>query len=331
MAGLLLFYVPEEPAFQIFCRLLGAGGSNLRRNYLPGLDGLKAQLKTFEILLERRLPTLKRHLDEAGAVPVLYASQWFLSVFSCPFPVSFACRLIDIMLLQNSDEILLRVALAIMAECEAELLIQDDFEALLTYVKVTPASWESHKLRRVINAALNSPISSDELKQATIDAEREDHPLLGRPPTGSKRSKSLGRSIRTEQGHRTPSRSSSNDAGREVSVAGSTCSSSRRSSETERGVRGGGSDASGRQPSRQGDLSLMKDPSGDSELGVYEEEDLGRHNAELEDAMMRMALDIDRAWWGSCDDEDPVEAVYERALERKTISDEQDEHHEEKK
>ena len=75
----------------------------------------------------------------------------------------------------------------------------------------------------------------------------------------------------------------------------------------------------------------MKDPSGDSELGVYEEEDLGRHNAELEDAMMRMALDIDRAWWGSCDDEDPVEAVYERALERKTISDEQDEHHEEKK
>jgi hypothetical protein len=37
-------------------------------------------------------------LQAAGVVPVLYASQWLLTCFSCPFPVSFSCRLIDIML-----------------------------------------------------------------------------------------------------------------------------------------------------------------------------------------------------------------------------------------
>ena len=29
---------------------------------------------------------------------MLYASQWLLTCFSCPFPVGFACRLLDVML-----------------------------------------------------------------------------------------------------------------------------------------------------------------------------------------------------------------------------------------
>jgi hypothetical protein len=31
-------------------------------------------------------------------VPVLFASQWLLTCYSCPFPVGFACRLVDVML-----------------------------------------------------------------------------------------------------------------------------------------------------------------------------------------------------------------------------------------
>lgn len=122
VAGLLLFYAPEEPAFQLFCRLLrlagrvphwlccfilpptacssctpcyvlGSGqpshppflphavlpspapipihsalvrstsGPNLRRLYLPGLDGLKAELRKLDFLLERFLPRLTAHLS----------------------------------------------------------------------------------------------------------------------------------------------------------------------------------------------------------------------------------------------------------------------------
>lgn len=42
------------------------------------------------------------------------------------------------MLLENSDAVLLRAALAVLAECEADLLMQEDFEELLTYLKVLP-------------------------------------------------------------------------------------------------------------------------------------------------------------------------------------------------
>ena len=132
VAGLLLFYVPEEPAFQLFCRLLrwgGVGGRadgwhrfvwnakvagkfgwlrsvawqpasqpprpaiqwtlvrlpppclapslrspcrstsgpNLRRLYLPGMEGLKAELRKLDFLMERRLPSLTAHLNVSSA------------------------------------------------------------------------------------------------------------------------------------------------------------------------------------------------------------------------------------------------------------------------
>ena len=37
-------------------------GPNLRRLYLPGLEGLKQELRKLEFLLERYLPNLSAHL-----------------------------------------------------------------------------------------------------------------------------------------------------------------------------------------------------------------------------------------------------------------------------
>jgi len=75
-------------------------------------------------------------LQKYGAVPVLYASQWFLTIYSCPFPATFACRVIDVMLTEHSSNVLMRAALAVLAECEDDLLQLHDFEDLITYLKV---------------------------------------------------------------------------------------------------------------------------------------------------------------------------------------------------
>lgn len=168
VAGLLLFFVPEEQAFEIFCRFMDVPpyGIGLRKLYLPGLVGLKVVLEMFDILLEKHLPNLKSHLESNGATPVLYASQWFLSLFSCPFPVPFCARIIDIMLLEGKDGIIIRTAIAIMGECEAELMMQENFEELLMYLKVDPLRWDSIRLRRVLNGGINSPITDEELDGA---------------------------------------------------------------------------------------------------------------------------------------------------------------------
>jgi len=36
VAGILLMYMPEQPAFRVFCSLMAPEGPNLRRFYLPG-------------------------------------------------------------------------------------------------------------------------------------------------------------------------------------------------------------------------------------------------------------------------------------------------------
>ena len=50
-------------ACRVFQRLLDASGVGLRAMYLPGLQGLKQQLRMLEWLLERIMPVLKDHLQ----------------------------------------------------------------------------------------------------------------------------------------------------------------------------------------------------------------------------------------------------------------------------
>ena len=50
-------------ACRVFQRLLDASGVGLRAMYLPGLQGLKQQLRMLEWLLERIMPALKDHLQ----------------------------------------------------------------------------------------------------------------------------------------------------------------------------------------------------------------------------------------------------------------------------
>lgn len=66
LAGVMLMYLPEEPSFRMLTTLLDERGPNLRRLYLPGLEGLKQQLRMLEWLLERHSPHLAKHL-QAGA------------------------------------------------------------------------------------------------------------------------------------------------------------------------------------------------------------------------------------------------------------------------
>ncbi|KAL3137366.1 regulation of vesicle fusion [Trebouxia sp. C0010 RCD-2024] len=157
VAGVILMYLPEEPAFRVLCQLLDGTGVGLRTLYLPGLQGLKDELRMMDWLMERLMPELKQHLDNYGAVPVLYASQWFLTIFSCPFPATLACRVIDVMLTEHSPNIMLRVALAVLAECEDDLLQLHDFEDLITYLKVEPVQWSADHTRTVLSSAIASP------------------------------------------------------------------------------------------------------------------------------------------------------------------------------
>ncbi len=317
VAGLVLFFVPEEAAFQIFCRLLAETGPNLRRHYLPGLKGLKVELKTFEILLGKFLPNIKAHLEAQGAVPVLYASQWFLSTFACPFPVGFACRLIDVMLAENSDAVLMRVALAIMAECEAELLMQEDFEELLTFLKVEPVQWSTHRLRRVLNAAIHSsPLTVAELAKAVEEAENEENLLIA-PPVVAEISRD-GEKFRKKP-QISPRRTTAGNTSKPTASGGGSGGVTAAAS----GVNGGGGTITinGVPEARiaGGNVEnaeiLEEEPEEELEEGDNDHLTmLAEHQAELDTAYMQMVLDLDHLWQRDSESGSGAVEAYETAL-----------------
>jgi Rab-GTPase-TBC domain len=139
------------------------------------------------------------HVLQVNTVaPVLYASQWFLTLFACPFPSAFSARVIDIILAEGNSEILLQVclptlssrafhtfskdcqgqngdvlrscscgdlqtALAVVAQCETELLQLDDFEDIITHLKVR-STLARHISPQLLHTKLDSPICTGQMQ-----------------------------------------------------------------------------------------------------------------------------------------------------------------------
>lgn len=87
----LLLNMPEEEAFCVFIRLMYS--YDLRSHFLPDMPGLQLRMYQFDRLLEELLPALHLHLVRAGVKSSMYASQWFMTMFSYRYVCSF--RLFD--------------------------------------------------------------------------------------------------------------------------------------------------------------------------------------------------------------------------------------------
>jgi Rab GTPase-activating protein 1 len=63
----------------------------------------------------------------------MFASQWFLTLFTARFPLPFVFQCIDFFLLDGIN-VLFQIALALLYACKKELLSKD-FESMLKYIR----------------------------------------------------------------------------------------------------------------------------------------------------------------------------------------------------
>ncbi|KAG0577573.1 hypothetical protein KC19_5G165400 [Ceratodon purpureus] len=99
LAGLLLLYMSEEDAFWLLVALLkGAVHAPMEGLYLVGLPLVQQYLFQFERLVKELVPKVGAHFEEEMINPSMYASQWFITVFSYSFPFSLALRIWDVFL-----------------------------------------------------------------------------------------------------------------------------------------------------------------------------------------------------------------------------------------
>lgn len=131
IGGILLLQMPEEDAFGVLVRLMYV--YDLRKHYIPGMEGLHLRLYQFDRLLGMHLPALSRHFEAEGLLSNMYASQWFLTLFAYRLPFGLVFRIVD-WLLGEGVVVLFRVALAILKTHERALLALE-FEDLLDFLK----------------------------------------------------------------------------------------------------------------------------------------------------------------------------------------------------
>lgn len=97
------------------------------------MPGLQLRLFQFDRLLEDMLPLLHRHLTRQGIKASMYASQWFMTLFSYRFPLDFVYRILDSVFAEGLEAVF-RFAVSLMKKSE-DALIDLPFEQALAYLK----------------------------------------------------------------------------------------------------------------------------------------------------------------------------------------------------
>lgn len=137
LAGLLLLYMSEEDAFWLLVALLkGAVHAPMEGLYLVGLPLVQQYLFQFERLVKELVPKVGAHFEKEMINPSMYASQWFITVFSYSFPFSLALRIWDVFL-HEGVKIVFRLGLALLKYCQDDL-VKLPFEKLVHALRNFP-------------------------------------------------------------------------------------------------------------------------------------------------------------------------------------------------
>ena len=122
VAGLLLMIMPEEEAFCVFVQILQE--NNIRDMYKPSMSLLSICNFQLDKLIEEMHPHVYHHLRHQGFTCSLYASTWFLTVFSTMLPLETVFRIMDIYLIEGLN-IIFQVALALITIAQSDLMDLD--------------------------------------------------------------------------------------------------------------------------------------------------------------------------------------------------------------
>jgi len=131
--------MPEEEAFAVLVALMQE--YRLRDMFKPSMAELGVCMYQLEHLVADTHPELHAHFTAQGFHTSMYASSWFLTLFTTALSLPLACRIFDVFLSEGM-EIIFKVALAMLHLGKADLLSLD-MEGMLKvrFVKYSRTIW----------------------------------------------------------------------------------------------------------------------------------------------------------------------------------------------
>uniref|UniRef100_A0A671SLM5 Rab GTPase-activating protein 1-like n=1 Tax=Sinocyclocheilus anshuiensis TaxID=1608454 RepID=A0A671SLM5_9TELE len=163
LAAVLLLHMPEEQAFCVLVKIMYNYG--LRELYKNNFEDLHCKFYQLERLLQEQLPDLWSHFQDLNLEAHMYASQWFLTLFTAKFPLCMVFHITDLLLCEGLN-IIFNVALALLKTSKEDLL-QADFEGTLKFFRVQlPKRYRAaENARRLMEQACNIKVPTKKLKK----------------------------------------------------------------------------------------------------------------------------------------------------------------------
>lgn len=114
--------MPEEEAFAVLVKLME--DYKMRDMFKPTMAELGLCMFQLENLVSEYLPDLHQHFQSQSFHTSMYASSWFLTLFTTALSLSLACRIMDVFLSEGM-EIIFKIALAMLTLGKEELMSLD--------------------------------------------------------------------------------------------------------------------------------------------------------------------------------------------------------------
>ncbi|XP_033503288.1 rab GTPase-activating protein 1 isoform X1 [Epinephelus lanceolatus] len=171
LAAVLLLHMPEEQAFSVLVKIMFDYG--LRDLFKQNFEDLHCKFFQLERLMQEYIPDLYTHFLNVGLEAHMYASQWFLTLFTAKFPLYMVFHIIDLLLCEGIS-VIFNVALALLKTSKDDL-IQTDFEGALKFFRVpVPKRYRSEEnAKKLMELACSMKISQKKLKKF----EKEYHTM----------------------------------------------------------------------------------------------------------------------------------------------------------
>ncbi|KAK3087405.1 hypothetical protein FSP39_005477 [Pinctada imbricata] len=163
LAAALLLHMPEEQAFMVLVKMCFDYG--LRDLFKSGFEELHLKFYQLERLLQDNVSDLFEHFMEMNLETHMYASQWFLTLFTAKFPLLTVFHILDLFLSEGKN-IIFNVAIALLKLSRKDLLALD-FEGILKYFRVhMPKRYRQEESTiELIQTAVSAKVSSKKLKK----------------------------------------------------------------------------------------------------------------------------------------------------------------------
>uniref|UniRef100_A0A674PNB8 Rab GTPase-activating protein 1 n=1 Tax=Takifugu rubripes TaxID=31033 RepID=A0A674PNB8_TAKRU len=157
LAAVLLLHMPEEQAFSVLVKIMFDYG--LRDLFKQNFEDLHCKFFQLEKLMQEYLPDLYNHFVNVGLEAHMYASQWFLTLFTAKFPLYMVFHIIDLLLCEGIS-VIFNVALALLKTSKDDL-IQSDFEGALKFFRVpVPKRYRSEEnAKKLMELACSMKVS----------------------------------------------------------------------------------------------------------------------------------------------------------------------------